>query len=55
MRSERIAKRWNLKSRAKAGRHLLNWQDRLNASAHLLYQAGVMDERMGLAKKKEQA
>lgn len=33
-------RRWNLKTRAKAGRYLLNWQDRLTQGAHNLYASG---------------
>ena len=40
MRADRIAKRWNLKSRAKSGKYLLHWQDRLNQGAMNLYKAG---------------
>lgn len=40
MRASRIVNRWNLKTRAKAGRYLLNWQERLTQSAVNLVQAG---------------
>lgn len=40
MRASRIVNRWNLKTRAKAGRYLLNWQDRLTQGAHNLYASG---------------
>ena len=43
MRATRIANRWNLKSRAKAGRYLLTWQQRLNEGARNLYISGMQD------------
>lgn len=46
MRTDRIAKRWNLKSRARAGRFLQHWQQRLTDSAHRLYEAGYLDAQL---------
>ena len=43
MRATRIVNRWNLKSRAKAGRYLLAWQQRLNEGARNLYVSGIND------------
>lgn len=51
MRASRIVNRWNLKSRAKAGRYLLNWQQRLTQSAHNLYIAGHTDALLEAASK----
>jgi len=46
MRIDRIVTRWNLKSRAKAGRFLLNQQRRLTESARNIYQAGYADRAL---------
>ena len=46
MRIERIARRWNLKSRAKAGRFLLNQQRRLTESMRMIYQSGYADRAL---------
>ena len=43
MRATRIVNRWNLKSRAKAGRYLLAWQQRLTEGARNLYVGGYQD------------
>ena len=43
MRATRIVNRWNLKSRAKAGRYLLAWQQRLSEGARNLYVGGYQD------------
>jgi hypothetical protein len=40
MRMDRIVNRWNLKSRAKAGRYLLNWHARLVQGAINLVRSG---------------
>ena len=53
MRSDRIAKRWNLKSRAKAGRFLVNQQRRLNESALNYYKAGYADRALEEAKQEQ--
>ena len=51
MRATRIAQRWNLKSRAKAGRYLLAWQQRLNEGARNLYVGGYQDALLEAASK----
>lgn len=51
MRADRIVNRWNLKSRAKAGRYLLNWQQRLTQGARNLYIAGQQDALLEAASK----
>ena len=51
MRASRIANRWNLKSRAKAGRYLLAWQQRLNEGARNLYLSGMQDALLEAASK----
>ena len=51
MRATRIVNRWNLKSRAKAGRYLLNWQQRLTQGARNLYIAGQQDALLEAASK----
>ena len=51
MRATRIANRWNLKSRAKAGRYLLTWQQRLNEGARNLYISGMQDALLEAASK----
>ncbi len=51
MRASRIVNRWNLKSRAKAGRYLLNWQQRLNEGARNLYIGGYQDALLEAASK----
>ena len=51
MRASRIVNRWNLKSRAKAGRYLLNWQQRLTQGAHNLYTSGYTDALLEAASK----
>lgn len=43
MRAARIVNRWNLKSRAKAGRYLQHWQQRLTDGARNLYISGYQD------------
>ena len=53
MRATRIVNRWNLKSRAKAGRYLLAWQQRLNEGAHNLYIAGQQDALLAQANRSE--
>ena len=53
MRATRIANRWNLKSRAKAGRYLLNWQQRLTQGARNLYIAGQQDALLAQANRSE--
>ena len=53
MRATRIANRWNLKSRAKAGRYLLNWQSRLTQGARNLYIAGQQDALLAQANRSE--
>ena len=51
MRATRIVSRWNLKSRAKAGRYLQNWQDRLSQGARNLYVSGYQDAILEAASK----
>ena len=51
MRATRIANRWNLKSRAKAGRYLLAWQQRLSEGARNLYIGGYQDALLEAASK----
>ena len=51
MRATRIVNRWNLKSRAKAGRYLLAWQQRLNEGARNLYISGMQDALLEAASK----
>ncbi len=51
MRASRIVNRWNLKSRAKAGRYLLAWQQRLNEGARNLYLSGMQDALLEAASK----
>ena len=51
MRATRIVNRWNLKSRAKAGRYLMHWQQRLTEGARNLYVAGVQDALLEAASK----
>ena len=53
MRATRIANRWNLKSRAKAGRYLLNWQNRLTQGARNLYIAGQQDALLAQTNRSE--
>ena len=53
MRATRIVNRWNLKSRAKAGRYLLNWQQRLTQGARNLYIAGQQDALLAQANRSE--
>ncbi len=50
MRATRIAQRWNLRTRAKAGRFLLNWQEKLSEGARNLYVGGYNDALLALAK-----
>jgi len=51
MRATRIVNRWNLKSRAKAGRYLQAWQQRLNEGARNLYVSGYQDALLEAASK----
>ena len=51
MRATRIVNRWNLKSRAKAGRYLLAWQQRLTEGARNLYVGGYQDALLEAASK----
>lgn len=55
MRATRIANRWNLKSRAKAGRYLLTWQQRLTDGARNLYVGGYQDALLEAASKERYA
>jgi hypothetical protein len=54
MRTERIAKRWNLKTRAKAGRYLQNWEQRLTEGMLNVYKAGYADRAMEDVKPKQE-
>ena len=51
MRASRIVNRWNLRSRAKAGRYLMHWQQRLTEGARNLYVAGMQDALLEAASK----
>ena len=53
MRATRIVNRWNLKSRAKAGRYLQNWQQRLTEGARNLYIGGYQDALLASANRSE--
>ena len=55
MRATRIVNRWNLKSRAKAGRYLLAWQQRLSEGARNLYIGGYQDALLEAASKERNA
>jgi hypothetical protein len=54
MRASRIVNRWNLKSRAKAGRYLLNWQQRLTQGARNLYISGFQDALEAASKERNE-
>ena len=53
VRASRIVNRWNLKSRAKAGRYLMHWQQRLTEGARNLYIAGQQDALLAQANRSE--